>query len=88
MNIGENKRPCPDIKKVFDEELADFWNTESAKIWDRWEEVGRDLVRKTAGHELLPSRPKKKEMAGKSKNRKRSLGSGFRGKRVAREKTG
>jgi len=61
MNKEKYNVLAPDIKKVFDEELADFWNTESAKIWDRWEEVGRDLVRKTAGHEFITLSPEEKK---------------------------
>jgi len=53
MNMEKYNSLPPDIKKVFDEELANFWNMESAKIWDRWEEVGRELVRKTPGHEFI-----------------------------------
>jgi TRAP-type C4-dicarboxylate transport system substrate-binding protein len=61
VNMEKYNSLPPDIKKVFDGELADFWNMEAAKIWDRWEEVGRDLVKKTPGHEFITLSPDEKK---------------------------
>jgi len=69
MNLAKYNSLPPDIKKVFDEELANFWNGESARIWDRWEQIGRELVRKTAGHEFTtPSPEEKKEWMERAKS--------------------
>lgn len=53
MNLSKYNSLPPDIKKAFDEELPAYWNMEAAKNWDRWEEMGKDLARKTKGHQLI-----------------------------------
>jgi TRAP-type C4-dicarboxylate transport system substrate-binding protein len=62
MNLKKWNSLPPDIRKAFDEELTPYWNMESAKIWDRWMEMGLELVKKTPGHELivLPAQERKR----------------------------
>jgi TRAP-type C4-dicarboxylate transport system substrate-binding protein len=60
MNLQKYNALPTEIKKAFDEELLPFWDRESGKIWDRWEELGRELVKKTSGHEFITLSPGEK----------------------------
>jgi TRAP-type transport system periplasmic protein len=60
MNLKKYNSLPPDIKKAFDEELPIYWNREAGKIWDHWEEVGKELVRKTPGQEFITLSPEEK----------------------------
>ncbi len=60
MNLKKYNSLPADIKKALDEELPAYWNREAGKIWDGYEEVGKELVRKTPGHELITLSPEEK----------------------------
>lgn len=60
MNLKKYNSLPEDIKKALDEELPAYWNREAGKIWDRYEEDGKELVRKTSGHELILLSPEEK----------------------------
>jgi TRAP-type C4-dicarboxylate transport system substrate-binding protein len=92
MNMEKYNSLPADIKKAFDEELAPFWNVEAAKIWDRWEGLGRELIKNTPGHELVILSPaEKNEWREKAKSINSSWASaleakGLPGKKLLEEK--
>jgi TRAP-type C4-dicarboxylate transport system substrate-binding protein len=62
MNLKKYNSLPPDIKKAFDEELPPYWNGEAARIWDREEQQGIDLVKKTAGHQYITLSPEEQRL--------------------------
>lgn len=50
-----------DMKQVFDKELTAYWNKQGGMIWDRWEANGKELVKKTKGHEYIVLSPEEKK---------------------------
>jgi TRAP-type C4-dicarboxylate transport system substrate-binding protein len=61
LNLQKYNTLPADVKKAFDEELPTYWNMEAGKIWDRWEDIGRELVKKTPGHEFITLSPEEKK---------------------------
>jgi TRAP-type C4-dicarboxylate transport system substrate-binding protein len=56
-----------DMKQAFDKELTPYWNKQGGTIWDRWEADGKELVKKTKGHEyIIPSPAEKKQWREKA----------------------
>jgi len=62
MNLKKYNVLPPDIKKTLDEEFPEYFMKEAGKISDRWEEIGRELVKKTPGHEFIILSPEEKSV--------------------------
>ncbi len=62
MNLGKYNALPADIKKAFDEELPPYWNFEAAKIWDREEAKGIELVKNTPGHQFITLSPAERKL--------------------------
>ena len=61
MNMNKYNSLPPDAKKALDEELPPYWNDVAAKIWDREEQAGIELVKKTKGHEYITLSPEEQK---------------------------
>lgn len=57
MNLKKYNSLPSDIKKALDEELPAYWASEGGKIWDRWEEKGKELIRKSPRHQFISLTP-------------------------------
>lgn len=61
MNMNKYNSLPPDAQKALDEELPPYWNDAAAKIWDREEQAGIELVKKTKGHEYITLSPEEQK---------------------------
>jgi TRAP-type C4-dicarboxylate transport system substrate-binding protein len=62
MNKGKWASLPADIRETMDKELAPYWNKKGGEIWDKWEAIGKEFVRKTPGHEYITLSPAEKKL--------------------------
>lgn len=62
MNIKKYNALPPEIKKAFDEELPEYLTGVAGKLCDQSEEIARELVKKTPGHEFITLSPTEKSI--------------------------
>jgi len=62
MNLKKYDALPPEIKKALDEEFPEYLTKVAGKIHDQGEEIGRELVKKTPGHEFIILSPEEKSI--------------------------